>query len=147
MTVTRENKIPTDVTGCSPHMLSVSMWQRTAVPVLRADTASLSDSFYLGGNLCNLILDRSSGAPAILGFSSFFIVICSQTSIEFIRSLVFSLRSWVGRNQSPVMWPVWLWYTASWQVLGGSLPLLSPAFRRSHFRRQVPVRPQRRDRS
>ena len=25
------------------------------------------------------------------------------------------------------------------QVLGGSLPLLSPAFRRSHFRRQVPV--------
>ena len=24
------------------------------------------------------------------------------------------------------------------QVLGGSLPLLSPAFRRSHFSRQVP---------
>ena len=33
------------------------------------------------------------------------------------------------------------------QVLGGSLKLLSPAFRRSHFRRQVPVRPQRRERS
>ena len=33
------------------------------------------------------------------------------------------------------------------QVIGGSLPLLSPAFRRSHFRRQVPVRPQRRKRS
>jgi len=33
------------------------------------------------------------------------------------------------------------------QVLGGSLPLLSPAFRRSHFRRQVPVHPQRRERS
>jgi len=33
------------------------------------------------------------------------------------------------------------------QVLGGSLPLLSPAFKRSHFRRQVPVRPQRRKRS
>ena len=33
------------------------------------------------------------------------------------------------------------------QVLGGSLPLLSPAFRSSHFRRQVPVRPQRRERS
>ena len=29
----------------------------------------------------------------------------------------------------------------------GSLPLLSPAFRRSHFRRQVPVLPQRRERS
>jgi len=33
------------------------------------------------------------------------------------------------------------------QVLGGSLPFLSPAFRRSHFRRQVPVRPQLRERS
>ena len=33
------------------------------------------------------------------------------------------------------------------QVLGGSLPLLSAAFRRSHFCRQVPVRPQRRERS
>ena len=33
------------------------------------------------------------------------------------------------------------------QVLGGSLLLLSPAFRRFHFRRQVPVRPQRRERS
>ena len=33
------------------------------------------------------------------------------------------------------------------QVLGGGLPLLSPAFRRSHFRRQVPVHPQRRERS
>ena len=32
------------------------------------------------------------------------------------------------------------------QVLGGSLPLLSPAFRCSHFRRQVPVCPQRRER-
>ena len=27
------------------------------------------------------------------------------------------------------------------QVLGGSLPLITPAFRRFHFRRQVPVRP------
>ena len=33
------------------------------------------------------------------------------------------------------------------QVLGGSLPLFSPAFRRSHFRRQVPVRPKRSERS
>ena len=63
------------------------------------------------------------------------------------RSLVFSLRGRVGRNQSPLMWPVWLWHTATWQVLGGSLSLLSPAFRRSHFRRQVPVRPQWRERS
>jgi len=34
-----------------------------------------------------------------------------------------------------------------WQVLRGSLPLLSHAFRRSHLRRQVPPRPQRRKRS
>jgi hypothetical protein len=33
------------------------------------------------------------------------------------------------------------------QVLRGSLPLISPAFRRSHFCRQVPPRPQRRERS
>ena len=33
------------------------------------------------------------------------------------------------------------------QVLGDSLPLLSPAFRRSQFHRQVPVRPQRREKS
>ena len=32
----------------------------------------------------------------------------------YIHSLVFSLRGRAGRNQSPVMWPVWLWHTASW---------------------------------
>jgi len=31
-----------------------------------------------------------------------------------IHSLAFSLRGRVGRNQSPVMWPVWFWHTASW---------------------------------
>ena len=33
------------------------------------------------------------------------------------------------------------------QILRGSLPLLSPAFRSSHFRYQVPPRPPRRERS
>ena len=33
------------------------------------------------------------------------------------------------------------------QVLRDSLPLLSPAFRLSHFRHQVPPRPPRRERS
>jgi hypothetical protein len=33
------------------------------------------------------------------------------------------------------------------QVLRGSLPLLSPAFRRSHFRRQMPPRPHQLERS
>jgi len=28
--------------------------------------------------------------------------------------LVFSHWASLGRNQSPVRWPVWLWYTASW---------------------------------
>ena len=37
-----------------------------------------------------------------------------NTTIYFINSLVFSLRGRAGRNQSPVMWPVWLWHTASW---------------------------------
>ena len=36
-----------------------------------------------------------------------------QQSI-FNHSLVFSLRGRDGKNQSPVMWPVWLWHTASW---------------------------------
>jgi hypothetical protein len=66
---------------------------------------------------------------------------------SFIHSLVLSLRGRAGRNQSPVMWPVWLWHIASWASSWGSLPLLSPAFRRCHFRRQVPVRPQWRERS
>ena len=35
-------------------------------------------------------------------------------SSHLIHSLVFRLRGRVGRNQSPVMWPVWLWHTASW---------------------------------
>ena len=40
---------------------------------------------------------------------------CSKLPrLRFIHSLVFSLRGRVGRNQSPVMWPVWLWHTASW---------------------------------
>ena len=25
-----------------------------------------------------------------------------------------ALKARLGRNQSPVMWPVWLWHTASW---------------------------------
>ena len=33
---------------------------------------------------------------------------------SFIHSLVFSLRGRAGMNQGPVMWPVWLWLTASW---------------------------------
>jgi len=32
----------------------------------------------------------------------------------FIIHLVFNLRGQAGRNQSRVMWPVWLWHTASW---------------------------------
>jgi len=35
-------------------------------------------------------------------------------AILCIHSLVFGLRGRVGRNQSPVMWTVWFWHTASW---------------------------------
>jgi len=34
--------------------------------------------------------------------------------VECIHSLIFNLRGRVGRNQSPVMWLLWLWHTASW---------------------------------
>ena len=35
--------------------------------------------------------------------------ICTFMVHSIIHSLVFSLKGRVGRNQSPVMWPVWLW--------------------------------------
>ena len=59
---------------------------------------------------------------------------------SFIHSLVFSLRGRVGRNQSPVIWPVWLWHTASWTSSWWQFAIAFPPFRRSHFRRQVLVR-------
>jgi len=37
-----------------------------------------------------------------------------ETVLTVIHSLVFSLTGRVGRNQSPIMWPVRLWHTASW---------------------------------
>ena len=49
-----------------------------------------------------------------------------------------------SRNQNPVRRPVWLWHTASW---ASRLPLLSPAFRRSHLLRQVPSCPTTRETS
>jgi len=61
------------------------------------------------------------------------------TGENTIHSLVFSLegRAWTGtraqscdRCGSSTLHPG--------QILGGSLPLLSPAFRRSHFSHQVP---------
>ena len=39
---------------------------------------------------------------------------CTQYVKHIIHSLAFSLRGRAGRNQSPVMSPVWLWHTASW---------------------------------
>ena len=59
----------------------------------------------------------------------------------------------VTLNYYSALGPVWAetraqsvnWYSSGklhpGQVLRGSLPLLSPAFRRSHFRHQVPQRP------
>ena len=41
------------------------------------------------------------------------IKIYSSFTRSFIHSIVFSLRGRVGRNQSPVIWPVWLWHSAS----------------------------------
>jgi len=61
--------------------------------------------------------------------------------------LVFSPWASLGRNQSTISDRYGSGTLHPGQVLRGSLPLLSPAFRRSHFRRQVPPRPQRRERS
>ena len=47
---------------------------------------------------------------------------CRNHSVRivlFIHSLVFSLRGRAGSNQNPVMWPVWLWHTASWATSWG----------------------------
>ena len=41
----------------------------------------------------------------------------------FIHSLVFSLRGRAGWNQSPVMRPIWLWYTASWASSWGQFAI------------------------
>ena len=48
-----------------------------------------------------------------------------RISFLFIHSSVFSLRGQVGRNQSPVMWPVWLWHTASWASSCGQFAIAS----------------------
>ena len=82
-----------------------------------------------------------------IGLYMYIYKVNTYINLLYIHSLVFSLRGQVGRNQNRVMRPVWLWHTASWASCWGSLPLLSPAFRRFHFRRQVAVRPQRRERS
>ena len=49
-------------------------------------------------------------------FSYFFLSESSYLSehINIILLLVFSPWASLGRNQSPVRWPVWLWYAASW---------------------------------
>jgi len=33
---------------------------------------------------------------------------------SFIHSLLFSVRGRIGKNQSSVLWPVWLWHTVFW---------------------------------
>ena len=45
---------------------------------------------------------------------------------SFIHSLVFSLRGRAGRNQSQVMWPVWLWHTTSWASSWGYFAIAFP---------------------
>ena len=71
------------------------------------------------------------------------LVICLCYRKKYIYSLVFSPSGRSGRNQSPVMEPMWLLALHPRQILGDSLPLLFPAFRGSHFRPHVPLRPQR----
>ena len=57
---------------------------------------------------------------------------------SFIHSLVFSLEGRAWQEPEPSRDRYGSGTLHPGQVLGGSLPLLSPAFRRSHFSRQVP---------
>ena len=66
--------------------------------------------------------------------------------VEFNHSFISIQPGWKGQEPSHVIGMASGTLNPG-QVLGGSLSLLSPAFRRSHFHRQVPVRPQRRERS
>ena len=52
--------------------------------------------------------------------------ISAYTYEVFIHSLVFSLKGRAGRNQSPVMWPVWFWHTASWASSWGQFAIAFP---------------------
>ena len=88
--------------------------------------------------------------PNTAGYSAHIIII--------IIIIIISSSSSSSSSIQP-LGPVWAgtraqsgdWYGSGTlhpgQVLRGSLPLLSPAFRRSHFRRQVPPRPKWRVRS
>jgi len=55
--------------------------------------------------------------PIPAGTTLFQVSLCSLHS--FIHSLIFSLRGRASGNQSPVMWSVWLWHTASWTSFWG----------------------------
>jgi len=61
----------------------------------------------------------------------------------FIHSLVFSPRGRSGRNQNLVMGPISLLaHCIVGTFLGVVCHCFHPPFRRSHFRRHVPLRPQ-----
>ena len=58
---------------------------------------------------------------------------------SFIHSLVFALEAGLAGTRAQSCDRYGSGTLHPGQVLGGSLPLLSPVFRRSHFRRQWPV--------
>jgi hypothetical protein len=70
------------------------------------------------------------------------------SSASYIHSFI-SIQplGWFSRNQGPVRRPIWPWSLHPRHILRGRLPLLSPAFRRSHLLRQVPSRPTMRETS
>jgi hypothetical protein len=82
----------------------------------------------------------------------------SSVHLQFYRLFILLLSLYCYYRYS-ALGPVWAktrtqsgdWYGCGTlhpgQILRGSLPLLSPAFRRSHFSHQVPPRPPRRERS
>ena len=90
-----------------PTVLDVScgaVWRVQGFCLLGYDTFNLPGVGWGAGT--NVLQER----PA----ASVILALVFPITSQFIHSLVFSLRGWAGRNQSPVLWPVWLWHTASW---------------------------------
>ena len=90
--------------------IKVTILQHTSCYTLQAPLVHYQAA-YSCTNVCLKLSARSSAAEN----SS----LCNIYVVDIIHSLVFSRRGRAGRNRSPVMWPVWLWHTASWASAWG----------------------------
>jgi hypothetical protein len=91
--------------------------------------------------LCNIAEDRGSSAAI------FTYLIYPFTSIIIIIISIQPLGQFWQEPEPSQATGMALARCISKHVLRSSVPLLSPAFRRSHFHRQMPPRPQQREHS